>query len=44
MGIVRQRATLRRLLTLRQQLEYERPSRYQIPRDEISASERFGPH
>jgi hypothetical protein len=44
MGIVRQRATLRRLLTLRQQLEYERPSRYQIPRAEISASDRFGPH
>jgi hypothetical protein len=44
MGIVRQRATLRRLLTLRQQLEYERPSRYQIPRAEISATERIGPH
>ena len=37
MGVVSERAALKRLLTPRQQLEFARPGRNQIPRAEISA-------
>jgi hypothetical protein len=41
MSIVRQRATLKRLLTAREQLQFAQPSRQQIPRASISASDEF---
>jgi len=41
MGVVTERATLKRLLTPRQQLEFARPGRNQIPRAEISARGSF---
>jgi hypothetical protein len=43
MGIVRQRATLKRLLTAREQLQFAQPSREQIPRASITASDEFVP-
>ncbi len=43
MGVVTQRAKLKRLLTPREQLQFARPARNQIPRAEISASGHFGP-
>jgi hypothetical protein len=44
MGVVTQRATLKRLLTPREQLQFARPSQLQVPRTEISASANFLPN
>jgi hypothetical protein len=44
MGVVIGRATLKRLLTPREQLEFARPSRLEIPRAAISASAGFTAH
>ncbi|HKV55253.1 MAG TPA: hypothetical protein VJN94_11510 [Candidatus Binataceae bacterium] len=44
LGIVTQRATLKRLLTVREQLRFARPSLQEIPRAEISAVEMLGKH
>jgi hypothetical protein len=43
MGVVTERATLKRLRTPREQLEFARPGRNQIPRAEISASASVAP-
>lgn len=40
-GTVKQRATLRRLLTTEEQRRFARPSRHQLPQKEISASTSF---
>ena len=42
LGVVTERATLRRLETPKEQLEFSRPGRNQIPRTEISASNTHG--
>jgi len=44
MGVVTEHATLKRLLTPREQLEFARPARNQIPRAEISARGGFTRH
>jgi hypothetical protein len=44
MAIVTQRATLKRLWTTRDQLEFARPSRLQVPRADISASANLAPY
>jgi hypothetical protein len=44
MGIVAQRSTLKRLRTSRDQLEFARPSRLQVPRADISASANLAAH
>jgi len=44
MGIVTERATLKRLRTPREQLEFAKPGRNQIPRAEISARGSFAKH
>ncbi len=43
MGVVTERATLKRLRTPREQLEFARPGRNEIPRAEISARSSFAP-
>lgn len=42
MGVVTESAALKRLLTAREQLQFARPTRNEIPRVEISALEHFG--
>jgi hypothetical protein len=44
LGIVTGRATLKRLLTRREQLEFARPSRVEVPRVSIWATAEFGRH
>jgi len=44
MGVVTGRATLKRLRTAAEHLEFARPSRLQVPRADISATGDFKPH
>jgi hypothetical protein len=44
MGVVAQTALLKRLLSTREQLEFARPGRGEIPRARVAASEHLGSH